>query len=224
MPAAAEGGIVMESRLARAWVAGWSVSRGTEPPVELPEGFRVDVGLPHHVARYVLLDADEATVRRVAGSVTVPNIWLKAFIEPEVAASWLPPGWAEGPPTFLMATDLRPTTTRTPDGYAVRTETQGGVTFLRVLADDGALAARGQIAVTGESAVVDQVETEPAHRRRGLGSVVMRRLANIAVERGATTAVLGASVEGRALYESLGWRVRAPLAGFVYLPESSAGG
>jgi predicted GNAT family acetyltransferase len=106
----------------------------------------------------------------------------------------------------------------------VRTETQGGVTFLRVLADDGALAARGQIAVTGESAVVDQVETEPAHRRRGLGSVVMRRLANIAVERGATTAVLGASVEGKALYESLGWRVRAPLAGFVYRPESSAGG
>jgi hypothetical protein len=52
----------------------------------------------------------------------------------------------------------------------------------------------------------------------------MRRLANIAVERGATTAVLGASVEGRALYEALGWRVRAPLAGFVYRPESSAGG
>ncbi|MDR7385569.1 GNAT family N-acetyltransferase [Promicromonospora iranensis] len=214
----------MVSRLARAWVAGWAVSRGTEPPVELLEGFRVDVGLPHHVARYVLLDADEATVRRVAGSVTVPSTWLKAFVEPEVVASWLPPGWTEGPLTFLMATDLRSSATRTPDGYAVRTETEGAVTFLRVLADDGVLAARGQVVVTGECAVVDQVETEPAHRRRGLGSLVMRRLANIAAERGAATAVLGASVEGRALYESLGWRVQAPLAGFVYRRESSAGG
>jgi hypothetical protein len=28
--------------------------------------------------------------------------------------------------------------------------------------------------------------------------------------------VLGASAEGRALYEALGWQVHAPLAGFVY--------
>jgi GNAT superfamily N-acetyltransferase len=208
--------MVMVSRLARAWVAGWALSRGTEPPVELAEGFRIDVGLPHHVARYVLPDADEATVRKVAGSVTVPNVWLKAFVEPETVASWLPPGWTEGPPTFLMATELRSSVTRVPDGYTVTTRIEGGVTFVRVLAADGALAARGQVAVVGESAVVDQVETEPAHQRRGLGSLVMRGLANTGIERGATTGVLGASIEGRALYESLGWRVHAPLAGFVY--------
>lgn len=210
----------MVTRLARQWVLGWAVSRGTEPPVEQAEGFRIDVGLPHHVARYVLLDADEAAVeaavRNVAGSVTVPNTWLKAFVAPELVASWLPPGWTSGPPTFLMATGLRPSEVRAPDGYTLTTETAKGVTFVRVLATDGAVAARGQIAVTGESAVVDQVETDPAHQRRGLGSLVMRTLANDAVARGASTGVLGASAEGRALYEALGWRVHAPLAGFVY--------
>jgi hypothetical protein len=48
----------------------------------------------------------------------------------------------------------------------------------------------------------------------------MRDLANTGIERGATTGVLGASIEGRALYESLGWRVHAPLAGFVYRATS----
>jgi ribosomal protein S18 acetylase RimI-like enzyme len=206
----------MVTRLARQWVLGWAVSRETKPPVEQAEGFWIDVGLPHHVARYVLLDAGEAAVRKVAGSVTVPNTWLKAFVAQETIAPWLPPGWTAGPPTFLMDTDLRPSDTRTPDGYALTTETRAGVTFVRVLSADGALAARGQVALAGESAVVDQVETDPAHQRRGLGSLVMRTLANDAVARGASRGVLGASVEGRALYEVLGWQVRAPLAGFVY--------
>jgi ribosomal protein S18 acetylase RimI-like enzyme len=211
---AAEGRAL--SRLARAWVAGWAVSRGTAPPVEQAEGFRIDVGLPNHVARYVLLDSGEAAVRRVAGAVTVPGTWLKAFVAPEVVAPWLPPGWTAGPPAFLMATDLRPSAVRAPDGYALTSETLAGVTFVRVLSADGAVAARGQIAPTGESAVVDQVETGPAHQRRGLGSLVMRTLANDAVARGASTGVLGASTEGRALYEALGWRTHAQLAGFVY--------
>jgi GNAT superfamily N-acetyltransferase len=184
--------------------------------VEQAEGFRIDVGLPKQVARYVLLDADEAAVRKVGASVTVPNTWLKAFIAPKAVASWLPPGWTEGDPGFLMATDLRSSVTRAPDGYALTIGTEGGVTFVRVLAADGSLAAHGQIAVTGESAVVDLVETDPAHQRRGLGSLVMRALANDAVAQGASTGVLGATTEGRALYEALGWRVHAPLAGFVY--------
>ncbi|MFE9229703.1 GNAT family N-acetyltransferase [Streptomyces massasporeus] len=53
-----------------------------------------------------------------------------------------------------------------------------------VAAPDGSLAARGQIAPTGGTAVADQVETAPGHRRKGLGSVVMRTLQNAAVRQG----------------------------------------
>ncbi|MDO0924300.1 hypothetical protein QQY24_02315 [Streptomyces sp. TG1A-8] len=79
----------------------------------------------------------------------------------------------------------------------------------------GAFAARGQIAVTGPTAVVDRVETDPAHQRRGPGRLVRRALTGAAADRGAVAAVLGAAPEGRALYESAGWRVPAPLTGGV---------
>ena len=52
--------------------------------------------------------------------------------------------------------------------------------------------------------------------RSGLGWVVMRILANEAIEAGSSTGILGATVEGRALYENLGWKVHAPLASFIF--------
>ncbi|MCX4545605.1 GNAT family N-acetyltransferase [Streptomyces sp. NBC_01565] len=208
----------MVAGLVRAWVAGWVLSRDTAPPVQEPWGLRVDVGLPNHVARHVLPDADETTVREVAGTVTVPGTWIKAFVPPQDVASWLGPDWAPGEPGWLMATGLRPSDARAPEGYRVDVGTRGAVTRVRVLAADGSVAAAGQAALAAENAVFDQVTTDPAHQRRGLGSFVMRTLANAVTASGATTGVLGATVEGRGLYESLGWTVHAPLAGFVYRP------
>lgn len=64
-----------------------------------------------------------------------------------------------------------------PPGYRLRAWSRAGVTRVLVTASDGSWAARGQIATTGATAVVDQVETSPGHRRRGLGRTVMRSLA-----------------------------------------------
>ncbi|OKI24868.1 GNAT family N-acetyltransferase [Streptomyces sp. CB03911] len=207
----------MASELARAWVAGWVASRATAAPVEERWGLRIEVGHPKQVTRHVLFDTDGNTVRELAGTITAPTTWIKAFVEPGTIAPHLSPAdWTEDIPGFLMAADLRPAAVETPDGYTLGTETTHGVTRVRILAPDGSLAARGQIAPTGATAVVDQVETDPAHQRRGLGTVVMRSLGNTALDQGAGTGILGATIEGRALYESLGWTVRAPLAGFVY--------
>ena len=41
----------------------------------------------------------------------------------------------------------------------------------------------------------------------------MAELGNQALKVGRTRAVLGATVDGRALYERLGWRVVAPMSG-----------
>ncbi|MFI8449240.1 hypothetical protein [Streptomyces erythrochromogenes] len=48
----------------------------------------------------------------------------------------------------------------------------------------------------------------------------MGALTNAAVDRGAATATLGATVQGRALYERLGWKVLAPLTGFTRTPAA----
>ncbi|WP_093799080.1 GNAT family N-acetyltransferase [Streptomyces sp. Wb2n-11] len=90
------------------------------------------------------------------------------------------------------------------------------MTRLFVAAPDGGFAARGQVAPTGRTAVVDQVETAPAHRRKGLGALVMRTLQDTAREQGATAGILGATTDGRGLYESLGWQACAPLTGVTY--------
>ncbi|MFJ7156360.1 GNAT family N-acetyltransferase [Streptomyces sp. NPDC101118] len=205
---------------ARSWVEGWTVSRRTPKPVDTPWGLSIRVGLPDQPVRHVLLDTDAETARDLVGSVTEPATWIKAFLAPDVMQPWFPLAWEPTDPGFLMAVDLRPATVRAPDGYTVATETADGVTNVRVLAADGTLAARGQTGLTAGACVFDQIITEEAHQRRGLGTLVVSALTNAAVEHGATTATLGATVQGRALYETLGWKTLTPLTGFVHRPPA----
>ncbi|MGW0827932.1 GNAT family N-acetyltransferase [Streptomyces sp. NPDC002845] len=204
--------------IVRAWIDGWLVSRGAAPPVAEPWGYTIDVGTADHVTRHVFTATneavDETAVRKVAVSVTGTGVWLKVFAAPETVGPWLGEGWWVDPePGYLMSVPLTttPGPAPVPSGYRLRTWTRGGVTRVVVAAPDGSWAARGQIAPTRGTAVVDQVETSPAHRRRGLGTLVMRTLARAAVEEGADTGVLAGTPQGRALYESLGWTVAAPL-------------
>ncbi|MFF7179255.1 GNAT family N-acetyltransferase [Streptomyces sp. NPDC008121] len=200
-----------------AWVAGWTVSRGTPPAVPEPWGYRIDVGLPRHVFRHVLPAPDAVSVGKLCADVTEPYAWLKIMATAEEAAEWITPGWSiPDDPGFMMCKRLdarvRPPA---PEGYARTTEVTDGVIRVRILAPDGTLAARGQIAPTGSTAVADQVETDPAHRRRGLGSNVMRALEAAAAQAGAVTGVLSATTDGIGLYGTLGWRYEGPLTGIV---------
>ncbi|MEU3526385.1 GNAT family N-acetyltransferase [Streptomyces sp. NPDC038707] len=201
-----------------AWVEGWVVSRGAAPPTPQPWGFTVDVGSPREVARHVVAADDEATVRKLADDTTAPGIALKVFVPARTLQAWLPPGWVllDGH-AALMAARLSAVEAPPglPDGYRLQSWERADVTRVVVRTADGALAARGQIAMTGPTAVVDQVETHRAHQRRGLGRVVMGTLAGAAARQGARAAVLGATEEGRALYATLGWRVVAPLSAAV---------
>lgn len=70
---------------------------------------------------------------------------------------------------------------------------------------DGEEAASGLMAVVGEDAVAHRISTEEAHRRRGLGSVVMGTLVREAVQDGAKTGLLFSSTDGVHLYGRLGW-------------------
>ncbi|MEV3987862.1 GNAT family N-acetyltransferase [Streptomyces sp. NPDC049837] len=178
------------------------------------------MGAPNQVARHVLPYAHESAVRRAASSVTVPHTWLKVPTDPQVAGEWLPRGWVadRAESGHLMAVDLRATDPVAPSGYAASVETRDGVTYMLVRDASGGHAAQGQMALLGDATVIDRVVTHEAHRRRGLGGFVMRSLVDLAVADGATLGVLGATDEGRALYETLGWQTYAPLAACVYRP------
>ncbi|GAA2172738.1 hypothetical protein GCM10009784_04370 [Arthrobacter parietis] len=70
---------------------------------------------------------------------------------------------------------------------------------------NGEEAARGSVAKQDEHAVYDRIITSPQHRRRGLGSFVMRALTADILEDDVETGLLMASEEGRQLYQYLGW-------------------
>ncbi|WP_336212023.1 GNAT family N-acetyltransferase [Nonomuraea sp. LPB2021202275-12-8] len=205
--------------MVRAWVDGWVVSRRTVPPVPEPWGFRVDVGLPGHMTRHILPAPTPALIQQLTATITAPGTWLKLCAPAELIAPWLPPTWSIEPPEFMMTAPLTRERAEPPAGYTVAVTTRSDVTVARLLTQAGEIAARGQLAVAGREAVVDQVETAPAHRRRGLGAVIIRTLAGAAVSRGATTGVLVATPAGRALYESLGWRLLSPVTAAVLTPR-----
>ncbi|ADB34496.1 GCN5-related N-acetyltransferase [Kribbella flavida DSM 17836] len=188
-------------RVLQAWVHGWSVSRSTLSPVPAANGYRIDVGLPGHLVRYVLPCFDEQLV----DGLREPSTWVKVCGElPE-----LPARWTVEPVEYLMAAPL-PLAVPPGPAYGVRTVVDGSLVRATV-ERDGVVAARGQAALWTEYAVVDQVVTEPAYRRRGLGTVVMRALGEAAAQQGARTGVLVATEDGRALYSRLGWSLISPV-------------
>ncbi|MEU0136698.1 GNAT family N-acetyltransferase [Streptomyces sp. NPDC006296] len=213
----------------RAWVHGWARSRGAGEPRPRPWGFTVTIGTPGNVMSHVLPTADEATVRELTSGAAGPGVWLKAFVPADSLAAWIAPGWSlPAAPGSLMSTALTAGSFRTPAplpaGYRLRTWNHGGVVHARVQTADGTTAARGQTSVDGGTAVIDRVETHPAHRRRGLGRVIVVALGRAAAERGATVGLLASTAEGRALYEATGWEVAAPLANALRGPSPADAG
>ncbi|MEH0973128.1 GNAT family N-acetyltransferase [Micromonospora sp. CPCC 205546] len=204
--------------LMTAWGSGWAVSRGTPAPVAIPGGFRVDVGLPGHRVRHVLHTYDADSLRRLGRELTEPGTWIKVSGDRAGLAAALPDAWTLDSAGYLMSAPLTPGAVEPPAPYATRVAAECGVVVATVVDASGRTAASGRLAGTGKFGIVDQVETEPAHRRRGLGSVVMRALCGHAAALGMRTGILVATDDGRALYRALGWTVRAEVSG-AYLRE-----
>lgn len=191
-----------------AWTAAWAISRGKPAPVPVHGGFYVRDGRPRQTARYVFPQLCETVLGELTGAIDEPWIYLK-FCAPRAAvAPLLPPGWSIAEPAYLMAAGgavLGRPATPSP-GYDWAMSEQDGVVALAMSSAAGEPAARGRLVLHGRLAIFDQIETEEAHARRGLGSAVMRRLGEEAVKRGAKRGILVATPAGRALYLSLGWR------------------
>lgn len=202
------------SATVRAWVDGWVISRKAPRPVREPWGLRVDVGLPGHVARHIVATPTPEVLTRLTGTLTTPGTWLKLCAPAEAVA--LPAAWSVQDPEFMMITTTLPRVTpQPPPGYTLAVTTRADVTAARLLTAAGEVAARGQFALAGAAAVIDQVETAGNHRRRGLGTVVMKTLTATAAGMGAQTGILVATAEGRALYETLGWTLHTPMTAAV---------
>ena len=201
----------VDPQLLRAWLTGRSISRGLPAPVPDHGGWRVDVGLPAEVARYVFADVTPG-LKHLGESIRAPFVSLKLCGPDGLLRSILPARWEIQGGNHLMTFDGDLGAPRAPPpGYELEVATDERGIAVRVLDREGDLAASGFAAETPGAFVYDRIITEPAHQRRGLGLTVMTALGAQRRSSGARH-VLVATPEGRALYATLGWTVRSPFA------------
>lgn len=188
------------------WVAGWTESRGMLARRD-GDGWCVEVAAETRVREHVIAAPSAAELRRLVAGVTAPDVWLTVVGDLDAELFDAVAG------LDAVTSDERMMTVRLQGAVVpagVRIEAEGRVAHASIEAD-GEVAARGQVAVSGGDAVFDRIETTPRFRRRGLGALVMTGLSAWAVENGASTGLLMASVSGRALYTRLGWTEAAPI-------------
>lgn len=89
------------------------------------------------------------------------------------------------------------------------------VRFTAAIMRGDAVLASGGVAIYGDYAVFDGLETDPAHRRRGLGMMMMKSLTARALDQPVTTGLLLASTAGQRLYNKLGWESLSPVTVLV---------
>ncbi|MGW5588408.1 GNAT family N-acetyltransferase [Streptomyces sp. NPDC003857] len=210
----------IESGLIRRWLDGWTLARSL-PEAEQVEpagdGLRSKCAQPGREVEVFALRADEDpdSLARLAAAVAAAReiTWLTVptlhpgTVEAVVDAAGLEVLHRS---EWFMTTDLTEHPRHEPAApYEREVRTEGPVTLVSLHAPSGEVAARGSIAVVGDDAIADRIETDAAHRRRGLGRAMMSALAVAAVSQGARTGLLIASEEGQRLYSSLGWHHKA---------------
>jgi GNAT superfamily N-acetyltransferase len=194
--------------IVEAWTKGWSLARGVKPPVRYEEGFRVEVGWPEQAVRYVFPRITDAFLQ-LAETIHEPWHFLKVCAPPETVSAVLPSRWELQQTRFMMTcfTPMPEVSGIQGDKYATDMREEEGVTIASILSEDGEVAAIGRIVFADGFAIYDRIETHPAHRRRKLGSQILKTLESAAASRGITKGVLVATAEGKLLYEKLGWQL-----------------
>lgn len=213
--ASAEG---VDPAVLRGWLAARSIARGLPAPVMAHGGWRVDTRSAAEWCRYVFA-APDPRIADVARSIDRPGILLKLCAADAVLAALLPAGWQLDPCSWFMTAPESSIRTALPKGYTSTVQKKAGAHHVAITAPDGSLAASGYAAEIDGVFCYDRIVTSADHRRRGLGTAVMALLgARRALDTSRHTLV--ATDQGRALYETLGWRVVSPYA-TAFLPPTS---
>jgi len=198
-----------DPHIVESWAKGWALSRGTPAPVRTAGAFRIDVGLPRHKTRYIFPQCG-AGVRHLAETIDDPEVIIKVCAAPEAVQKLLPSRWAIERLGFMMTQPpAHATTPRLPAGYRREKSITPPILCVQITVSSGLVAAKGRVALVGPFAIYDQIETHEAHRRRGLGSLVMHALREYASDQGVDHGVLVATADGRALYAKLGWEMHS---------------
>lgn len=194
-----------------AWLEARSIARGFPAPILDQGAWRIETGSATEVRRWIFPRVTPE-LRALGSAIDDPRMIIRAAVTPEELAAALGSRWAVPERTYVMHRhEHRAVASALARGYRLETRRDGGVAHAFVLDENGFLAASGHAGRGSQAMAYDRIATDPAHRRKGLGRVIMLALGEILGEPGIPE-VLVATVAGRALYETLGWRVVAPYA------------
>lgn len=201
--------------LLRRWQFGWGLCRGLAPAVDRRTALEVTLGLPDRDREFFLYYGAEPGpwIEQVLAAPRPTWMTVTTHQPDDVAEQLMAAGLRLLPERrLLMTIDLRKHPVPISE-HEVKTEAEGPLERVNIPAwhEETGTAAHGMMAVAGADAVMHDIQTEPAYRRQGLGSLVMGTLAERALERGATEALLMATVDGAALYNRLGWVPQATM-------------
>lgn len=198
-----------DRELVRSWLTARSIARGLPEPVPDFGGFRIDTRSGTEICRWVFAAAN-AGLEELVRSIREPRRLVKLFATAEELAALVPAGWTVTGGNWLMALDGDPPPLQPlPCGYRLEQFRNGATTRAEIRTEAGELAAGGYAAETQDVFVYDRIETEAAHRRRGLASAVMAALGQCRSAQSARQ-LLVATAEGEMLYSALGWHRLSP--------------
>ena len=161
-------------------------------------------------------------LRQLAETIHDAFVFIKVCASPESVQQQLPSHWTTERLGFLM-TQIPAQTSEKPalvDGYRLEVQMRPPILVVQVMDTIGLVAAKGRLALVSQFAVYDQIETHEAHRRRGLGRVVMHAHRQPASEHEVDRGLLVATPDGRALYTTLGWQLHS-LYTTAHIPSDS---
>lgn len=189
------------------WLTAWAVSRELPLPVKFKSGYKVDVGYRRQKTRYVFSELNEDFVE-LSKRITETGVFLKVCASPEEIKDKIPERWVIQPQGYFMSCNS-PMNIKTdlPDGYELEFDHYNSTTHVKIITKTGELASTGRIVIIEDLAVYDRISTEEDHRRKGLATFMMKELERIAISKNVHRFFLVATEEGKALYQSLGWRV-----------------
>jgi len=188
------------------WLKGWSLSRELPLPEPYQSGFKVNVGDEKQKIRYVFPRLTDDFFQ-LAGTINDPWIFLKVCAPFEEFKDRIPEKWIHQAQGYMMTCcgPMKPINIDLEPEYILEFGQYNFTHTVKILTKNRELACIGRVVLVDDLAVYDRISTENNHRRKGLATIVMKELENIALSKGVFNNFLVATQEGKLLYESLGW-------------------
>lgn len=190
------------------WLKAWTLSRELPLPIKYKSGYMINVGYENQKKRYIFTEPNDDYIQ-LSKSIDEPSIYLKVCASSDKLKGILSKKWTIEPQGYMMSCFkiMNFPDHNLSDDYKLEFDTYNSTFVVRIVTKKGELASIGRVVLVDDFAIYDRISTEKNHRRKGLGTVLMKELEKIALANNAPNNFLVATEEGKSLYLSLGWEI-----------------